>query len=170
VYSAAGIHLYVAEIYARWEFIEDDKLGVNVNKALEIVNNGSYAANSKQMGIRGRLGFAGEPRFNRSEDDEIKVQNTIYIHDPNTNEIIGYKTLSGLLEKQDYLEDQIIEERARELAFEGERFFDLVRIAKRRNDPSYLADKIARKFSGDKQIEIRELLMNENNWYIPFYE
>jgi starch-binding outer membrane protein, SusD/RagB family len=66
------------------------------------------------------------------------------------------------------IEDLIIQERALELAFEGKRWFDLVRIASRRNDPAYLADKIAAKFDDpDKSNEIREKLMNPYNWYLP---
>jgi hypothetical protein len=170
LYRAASIHLYAAEIYARWERNYDGVIKPEVSISLSIVNNGSYANNSQQLGVRGRIGFGGEVKGAFREDDGINVSNTLYLHDPNTNEIIGFRTFNNLLEKQEYLEDQIIEERARELAFEGERFFELVRIAKRRGDPSYLANKVARKFSGAKREEIRTLLMDETNWYIPFYE
>jgi hypothetical protein len=67
------------------------------------------------------------------------------------------------------IEDYIIAERAMELAFEGKRWFDLVRIAERRNDPEYLANKVAAKFEGTSQYEaIRSKLMNPSNWYLPF--
>ena len=72
--------------------------------------------------------------------------------------------------KQEYLEERILDERARELAYEGQRFYDLIRVAKRRNDPSFLADKVAAKFSGAKALQIREHLMNEENWYLPLPE
>jgi hypothetical protein len=45
-----------------------------------------------------------------------------------------------------------------------------MRIAQRRNDPSFLADRVAAKFSGARAEEIRQLLMDENNWYVPLYE
>jgi hypothetical protein len=93
----------------------------------------------------------------------------IYTHDPYTNEITGYYSFgTDLSAKQDYLEDRLLEEKAREMAFEGERFYDLMRIAKRRGDPAVLADRVAGKFSRskDEQIRIREHLMNEHNWYI----
>ncbi|MFC2136995.1 RagB/SusD family nutrient uptake outer membrane protein [Bacteroidota bacterium] len=66
------------------------------------------------------------------------------------------------------VEDLIIQERALELAFEGKRWFDLVRIASRRNDPSYLANKVAAKFDDPAKAEqIRSKLMDTENWYLP---
>ncbi len=69
------------------------------------------------------------------------------------------------------IENNIIKESALELAYEGNRWGDLVRVALRRNDPSFLADKIYYKLSKDgnsKASEVRSRLMNPNNWYIPF--
>ena len=164
VYRAAGIHLYYAEIYARWRFVDNGVIGTEVIKSLNILNDGSYNNNSDQRGVRGRVGFG-------DGDDAVTAGNIIYIHDPETNEITGwYDYTANLLAKQEYIEDRIIDERARELAFEGERFYDLMRIAKRRNDPSYLADRVAAKFNGQQAEQIREFLMNEENWYVPFYE
>lgn len=64
-----------------------------------------------------------------------------------------------------YVEDKIIEELALETAFEGNRFHDLMRIAFRRNDPSYLSNKVAEKYTNNKEA-IRSKLMNEYNWYL----
>lgn len=69
------------------------------------------------------------------------------------------------------IENKLIEEAALELAFEGNRWGDLVRIALRRNDPAFLADKIYTKLSKDgnnKAEEVRTKLMSINNWYLPF--
>jgi starch-binding outer membrane protein, SusD/RagB family len=52
----------------------------------------------------------------------------------------------------------------------GERFYDLVRIASRRNDPSYLADKVSAKFSGAEKDAIHQKLMDEQNWYIHYFD
>ena len=68
-------------------------------------------------------------------------------------------------------ENHIIEEDALELAYEGNRWEDLVRVALRRNDPSFLADKVYDKLSKEgnsKADEVRSKLMNVNNWYLPF--
>ncbi len=69
------------------------------------------------------------------------------------------------------LENNIIEEAALELAYEGNRWGDLLRIALRRNDPSFLADKVFAKLSADgnsQAASIRTKLMSKENWYLPF--
>ena len=63
-----------------------------------------------------------------------------------------------------------MDERARELAFEGERFYDLMRVAKRRNDPSYLAKAVSAKFPAGQRDQIYSLLLDENNWYINYFD
>jgi starch-binding outer membrane protein, SusD/RagB family len=64
-----------------------------------------------------------------------------------------------------YMEDLIVTELALETAFEGNRFHDLMRIAMRRNDASYLANKVAAKHKGNEEA-IRAKLMNRDNWYL----
>ena len=64
------------------------------------------------------------------------------------------------------LEDMIIEEMALEESFEGYRFYDLMRVALRRGDPSYLAAPIARR-NGETDNAIYSLLMDPKNWYLP---
>lgn len=69
------------------------------------------------------------------------------------------------------LEDMIIEEDALELAYEGDRWPDLVRIAKRRNDPAFLADKIYDKLlkaGNPAAAAVKAKLMQPENWYLPF--
>jgi hypothetical protein len=90
----------------------------------------------RPQGIRGRVGFGGLQSI-FSYDKIRSPDKVIYIHDPHTNEITGFYSFgSDLAAKQDYLEDRLLEEKAREMAFEGARFYDLIRIAKRRGDPA----------------------------------
>lgn len=71
------------------------------------------------------------------------------------------------------MEDKIIDEGALELAYEGNRWEDLLRIAHRRlaTNPSYLADKIYNKLSKDGNpaaADVRARLMDPKNWFLPF--
>jgi len=69
------------------------------------------------------------------------------------------------------IENNIINEAALSLAYEGNRWEDLVRVARRRNDPAFLADKIFEKLNGEGNAEaanVKAKLMNPNNWYLPF--
>ena len=65
----------------------------------------------------------------------------------------------------------ILEEAALELAFEGNRWEDLMRFSLRNNDPSILANAVADKFetSGDVAgaASIKAKLMNTDNWFLP---
>lgn len=76
--------------------------------------------------------------------------------------------LSSLQDSISYVEDKIIEELALETAFEGNRFHDLMRISLRRNDPAFLSDIVAKKYT-DNEEYIRSLLIDNNNWYLPQY-
>jgi len=69
------------------------------------------------------------------------------------------------------IESALITETALENAFEGTRWPDLLRVALRRNDPSFLADKIYNKLQKDgtgDAAAVRSKLMNPANWYLPF--
>lgn len=69
------------------------------------------------------------------------------------------------------IEDGLIQEAALENGFEGTRWADLLRIALRRNDPAFLADKIYQKMLKDGTPDAagtRARLMDKNNWYLPF--
>jgi hypothetical protein len=66
----------------------------------------------------------------------------------------------------------IINEDALELAYEGERWPDLLRVAIRRNDPSFIADRIYNKLiksgiSAGAAGQARAKLM-AGNWFLPF--
>jgi hypothetical protein len=66
-----------------------------------------------------------------------------------------------------WVEDQIVMEYALETAFEGNRFHDLMRISHHRDDPAFLAGKVAAKFPQGEQIYIYQKLTDKNNWFLP---
>lgn len=70
------------------------------------------------------------------------------------------------------IEDGLINEGALENAFEGTRWADLLRVAIRRNDPAFIADKVYSKLiksgvSAGAAAQARTKLMNRD-WYLPF--
>ena len=63
-----------------------------------------------------------------------------------------------------WVEDRIADELAAETAFEGNRFFDLVRIARHRGDNSWFADRVSKRFENPAEAHAR--LLNRDNWFI----
>jgi len=139
---AADLHLLLAEALNRTG---------DTTTAMLLLNRGISSAKTKpkgyekwttNKGIRGRVNL-----------NPVTIPSGVDINNPVSVQLA--------------IEDLIIEERAMELAFEGKRWFDLVRIAERRGDPSYLANKVAAKFSDPAKAEmIRNKLMDPNNWYL----
>ena len=64
------------------------------------------------------------------------------------------------------VENMILDEMALEGAFEGTRYYDLMRVALRRQDPAYLADPVSRR-DGQVDEALRAKLMDPKNWYLP---
>lgn len=176
VYRAAGIHLWLAEAYTYWA--HDGQGGVKVRPSIaqKIVNDGSNFGTSSrsQLGVRGRVGYSDRVMasgYRLLYDDRLALGNIVYERDPVTNDVTGYLDFtSNPFGLQQYLEEEILNERVRELGFEGERFYDLMRVAKRRNDPSFLAEKVSAKFPAGERERIYNLLLDENNWYINYFE
>lgn len=71
----------------------------------------------------------------------------------------------------EHVEDLIMDENALEFAFEGQRYYDLMRVALRRGNPAYLADKVYGRRGADRVGEMRSLigkdLYQTANWYLP---
>ena len=68
----------------------------------------------------------------------------------------------------DKVEEMIVDEMALETAFEGHRFYDLMRVAIRRNDNAFLANKVAHRNGeeGEFNATLWTKLLNRDNWYI----
>jgi len=139
---AADIHLMLAEAYNR---MGDE---VSQGYALMLLNAGVNKESPKP------------PEFTRWRSN-IGIRGRVYLTPREVPEEITGEARTLMIE------DFIIAERAMELAYEGKRWSDLVRVAERRNDPAYLADKVAAKFEGTSDYStIRAKLMNPDNWYL----
>lgn len=101
------------------------------------------------------------------------TDNTQGIHARGSGEANADKTyiIPALASKSDsilFVEEKICDEMALETAGEGLRFYDLMRIALRRNDPTFLAQKVAgRNGSANFDNSLYNLLTEKSNWYLP---
>jgi hypothetical protein len=83
-----------------------------------------------------------------------------------TQYVIGKGSVVAASDTIQWVEDAICDELALETSFEGNRFPDLIRLALRRGDNSFLARKVAQKHGSD-YATYYNLLLNQNNWYLP---
>ena len=141
---AADIHLLLAEAYNRIGTVEAQYY------ALMLLNQGANAENPKP---------AEYAKWSRN----IGIRGRVYLASREVPEGLGGEGLTLLIE------DYIMAERAMELAYEGKRWFDLVRVAERRGKPEYLADIVAEKFKGTpKYVEVRTRMLDKENWYLSY--
>src|SRR5690606_16195666 len=62
--------------------------------------------------------------------------------------------------------NMIFRERAREFAFEGKRWYDLM-LWSQLSGKNMLAEKVPEKYPEARQAAVRALLQDESNWYLP---
>ena len=71
----------------------------------------------------------------------------------------------ALQDSIDWVEQKIFEEMAAETAYEGNRFFDLLRISHHRADhPAFMAEKVAAKYGNPEAMKSK--LMDINAWFL----
>jgi tetratricopeptide (TPR) repeat protein len=166
LFRAGPVHLYYAEALNAIGSFRD---------AEDILNRGISFGESSVSGVRRRAYLAYKVKINsdppKNVEEGIEILDFMPVHDPYTNQIIGFRDYSGQQSAKEFLRDSlIIRERALESAWEGERFYDLIRIAEKWDDPSFLADKVAAKYPAAQREQIRALLMDKENWYLPYFK
>jgi starch-binding outer membrane protein, SusD/RagB family len=65
--------------------------------------------------------------------------------------------------------DLIIKERAMELAMEGKRWFDLVRVANNEKQPDFLISRVVASRTVAERSQIRARIIDPRGWYLPIH-
>lgn len=180
LYRAAGLHLRYAEAanragypYLAWCFLNN---GIKNEKYRYKKADGSYFPDDSCY-VTGKSPFEPYPtdyrfdaRYPREWDANAGVRGRAFM--PVVNFPAG---LSTQLDSIQWLEKQIVREAGLELAFEGQRWSDLVRIARRMNKEGrdgfhFLFDENIKKKYERANIPAPNFSTTESSWYLPFYE
>ena len=93
-----------------------------------------------------------------------------YYQFPDSVEVDGQMQAVPLATQQEYVSQLLLTEEALEFAFEGTRFYDVMRFALRSSNPGeFMGDIISARAGNDKVAEdIRTKLRNQDNWYLKW--
>ena len=168
LWRRAMVYLHMAEALNRAGFPEFafSILSTGVNNRVVAQLQHTYVADSVWLG---QFSFPNTDYILRTENPT--GFNTIGIHSRGCgfteyNEF--YRMPEGTLNQQmEAVEDMIVDEEALEMAFEGQRYYDLMRVALRRGAPAYLADRVKGRRGAGADSGIGADLLNTSNWYLP---
>jgi len=99
-------------------------------------------------------------------EEAIRLINMTYTRANNLSNVNELK-LSNYNSKVE-MEKLLMRERQRELMFEGKRWFDLLRLARRENSPSPLMNYVIKKFSGNTSIQSSKMMVMDA-LYLPIH-
>lgn len=162
VYRAPMLYLRYAEAVNR---LGKPRLAMAVLKhglkSSSLVNDMIVPPSEKDSILPGYMNFSDD-RFTNNTGVHARGSGNIHLD-------TTYYVIPRSMQDQDsiilFVEDLIVNEAALELAFEGNRFHDLMRVAIRRDNNDYLADKVAAKHIQNKEA-IRAKLKDRKNWYL----
>lgn len=171
-YRKGLIYLRYAEALNRAGYPESAftilKYGLNNNNLTRFVSPREYQSGS---GINPLLAFNPTLFTNtntlgiHSRGSGDSEYNEFYVLPTPTDSLESWQdTLDYRIEK---VEELILTEMALETALEGHRYYDLMRVALRRGQEAYLAEKVAlRKGSSNRDDVLYNRLLTKNNWYL----
>ena len=173
IYRRTLIYLRMAEAlnragYPRFAF-EILSTGVNDN----IINNVIVPEYPEDADILTQFKFSTSTQNGYviwNPESSLQNQNTMGIHSRGSgytpkNEY--YIMPTGTIEEQiEAVEDLIMTEEALEFAFEGYRFYDIMRVSLRRNDPSYLSNVIQARKGKDNSPCLSVDLTDKRRWFL----
>ncbi len=161
LYRVKYIYLLFAEALCRCGY---------VNSAFSILKYGLRNEENAKRIHKAERDAAGE--LINFSNDAFTENNTFGIHGRGCGDVQCDKnyviepTITATTDSVIMVEDLIANEIALETAFEGQRYYTLMRIAMRRNDNSYLAEPVSKRY-GLKNDELYNKLMNRENWFLP---
>jgi hypothetical protein len=143
-----------------WKYIGLDTLGTRRDPYVSDANVIIYKTHNYSLQVAEAYNRLGRPNEAIKLVNEIRA--ALNIHP------IKMTANASMIE----VEDMIMEERAREMAFENQVWYDLVRVAKRRNDPNYLIDKVVENTPSDRKEFVRANLEHGASswWKLPYHE
>lgn len=113
-------------------------------------------------GVRGRAGESTNQKSVNFLSTEFKA-----IANMEEEEQQASPLYQDYYDRRKYVIDSIIaDETGRELGFEGQRWFTLLRLARNNNDPDILAVPVSKKYPADEQASMLRILRDENNWFL----
>lgn len=104
--------------------------------------------------------FGDNPQFRAIYRDMAGIRGRAYLR---SRDLVGTDSTTQV-------ENMLVDEAGLELAYEGQRWADLLRVAIRRNDPAFIADKVFAKLQKDgngSAAAARTKLMGRE-YYLPF--
>ncbi len=132
---------------------------VNFNDSRFNSNIGT-ASRGRGNGIPEDTKFFVIPNYTRYIDSTDDEGNPIKVPSQDPGDLAAARQ-----DSINWVELRIVDEMAAETAFEGNRFFDLLRVSRHRpNHPEFMADKVSRKYANSAAMKAK--LMNMNNWYV----
>ncbi len=145
----------------------------NMQSTSSVNVNGNRRSSANANWIVYRLSdillMKAEALIQRGETDYPEAFNLINIVYKRANNVSPEATTGGLSYDtyKDKMEDLLFEERHREFMFEGKRWYDLVRLSRRKGNTDYLASCVARKYTHDLNV-IKIKLADPNYIYYPY--
>jgi hypothetical protein len=168
IYRVADIYLMIAEVHNKLKFF-GEKVGDDTEPrdiAMCFINNGlktwwqSSTSSFKQP-------FGNTALYSTNLQTNAGVRGRV------TSSNINWRILlpSNPTEEQTMrlIDSLIVNETALECAYEGKRWFTLLRMARYWDDPAFLAAIVSRKGTSDANREAtRQALMDRNRWFIKY--